>query len=34
VHSEDEIFETTVNAAVGAGVARLERALEILRSGR
>jgi alkylhydroperoxidase family enzyme len=33
-HSDDVIFETTVNAAVGAGVARLERALSILRASR
>jgi hypothetical protein len=33
-HSDDVLFETTVNAAVGAGVARLERALSILKAGR
>src|SRR5690606_11322946 len=32
--SDDEIFETTVAAAVGAGVARLERALSLLKEGR
>jgi len=29
--TDDAIFETTVNAAVGAGVARLERALALLK---
>ncbi|HEX7086013.1 MAG TPA: hypothetical protein VF198_06590 [Vicinamibacterales bacterium] len=33
-HTDDEIFETTVAAAVGAGVARLERALSLLKEGR
>ena len=33
-HSDDVLFEVTVNAAVGAGVARLERALSILKAGR
>jgi hypothetical protein len=28
------IFETTVNAAVGAGIARLERALALLKGDR
>lgn len=31
--SEDEIFEVSVAAAVGAGLARLERGLSILRGG-
>jgi hypothetical protein len=31
--SEDEIFEVSVTAAVGAGLARLERGLAILRRG-
>ena len=30
-HSEDEIFEQTVSAAVGAGLERLDAALETLR---
>lgn len=29
--TDDTIFETTVNAAVGAGAARLERALALLK---
>ena len=33
-HTDDEVFETTVAAAVGAGVARLERALSLLKGGR
>ena len=33
-YSDDVLFEVTVNAAVGAGVARLERALSILKAGR
>jgi alkylhydroperoxidase family enzyme len=32
-HSDDVIFEVTVNAAVGAGAARLERALALLKDG-
>ena len=32
-HTDDLIFETTVNAAVGAGVSRLERALTMLNEG-
>lgn len=32
-HSEDAIFEVSVAAAVGAGLARLERGLGILRGG-
>ena len=32
-HSEDEVFETTVNAAVAAGIARLERSLALLKGG-
>jgi hypothetical protein len=32
--SDDVIFETTVNAAVGAGIARLERALALLKGDR
>ncbi len=31
--SEDEVFEVAVSAAVGAGLARLERGLAILRGG-
>jgi hypothetical protein len=31
--SEDEIFEVSVAAAMGAGLARLERGLAILRGG-
>lgn len=31
--SEDEIFEVSVATAVGAGLARLERGLSILREG-
>ncbi len=31
--SEDEIFEVSVATAVGAGLARLERGLSILRGG-
>lgn len=31
--SEDEIFEVSVTASVGAGLARLERGLGILRGG-
>ena len=30
-HSEDEIFEQTVSAAVAAGLSRLDAALEALR---
>ncbi len=30
-HTDDQVFETTVAAAVGAGVARLERALSLLK---
>lgn len=30
-HSQDEIFELTVSAAVGAGMGRLERAYAALR---
>jgi len=30
-HSEDEIFEQTVSAAVGAGLARLDAGLKALR---
>ncbi|HXW08404.1 MAG TPA: hypothetical protein VD833_24450 [Vicinamibacterales bacterium] len=33
-HSDDEVFEVTVTAAVGAGTARLNRVLELLRGGR
>jgi len=29
-YSEDEIFELTISAALGAGLARLERGLELL----
>jgi len=31
--SEDEVFEVSVSAAVGAGLARLERGLAVLRGG-
>ncbi|MFY9822560.1 MAG: hypothetical protein WAM82_14340, partial [Thermoanaerobaculia bacterium] len=31
--SEDEVFEVSVAAALGAGLARLERGLSILRRG-
>jgi alkylhydroperoxidase family enzyme len=31
--SEDEVFEVAVSAAVGAGLARLERGLAVLRGG-
>lgn len=34
VHTEDFLFETTVTAAVHAGVARLERALAVFRGER
>ena len=33
-HSEDEIFEIAVSAAVGGGLARLERGLAALAGGR
>ena len=32
--SEDQIFDLTVNAAVTAGVSRLDRALRLLQGGR
>jgi hypothetical protein len=32
--TDDEVFEASVAAAVGAGVARLERALSLLKGGR
>lgn len=33
-YSEDQVFEVTVAAAVGAGVSRLERALSLLKEER
>jgi hypothetical protein len=33
-HSEDEIFEIAISAAVGGGLARLERGLAALEGGR
>jgi alkylhydroperoxidase family enzyme len=33
-HSEDVLFEVTVSAAVGAGLARLERGLALLKGAR
>jgi hypothetical protein len=33
-YSDDEIFEVCVSAALGAGLARLERGLAALRGGR
>lgn len=33
-HSEDDVFEVTVAAAVGAGVSRLDRALGLLKGER
>jgi len=33
-YSEDQIFEITLAAAVGAGVSRFERGLALLKAGR
>lgn len=33
-YSEDQIFEATISAALGAGVRRLERGLDVLRAAR
>jgi alkylhydroperoxidase family enzyme len=33
-YSEDQIFEVTLAAAVGAGASRFERGLSLLRGGR
>lgn len=33
-YNEDAIFEITLSAALGAGLARLERGLEILKGGK
>ena len=32
-YSEDEIFEVTIAAAFGAGLARMEKGLEVLKGG-